>query len=585
MKSILIILMTVLIVLQGCKNNEDTESLDNTLPEVSLVAKNINNYLRYMESLGFSGAIVVNHKGEKILSEGYGFADRKNKIRFTPQTVQSNGSNTKQFTGASILLLESQNKLSVNDSLPVYFDNIPKDKQQITLHQLLTHSSGLIQGVGDDKEPMEFETFFNKLMSEPLRFEPGNAYNYSNAGYSILGRIVEKVSGKNYESFLKEFLLEPLGMNKTGYILPKWESEEMAIGYEKGKQWGKVYKRGWIDDGPNWHLRANGGLHTTAEDMHKWLQNVKGNGVLNSEAVEKWTTGYITEDNSYSKYGYGLVSYVDDKWGKVISHSGSNGIFTSHFFWLPNSDFFFYIHGNTSIFPTYKLEYDILRAGFDKTFNFPPVIKTYSPDNKTILERKEGVYKSKIGTIELMTDGPRLIAKFSGQKTLDLMFNYNDEQKEKVSKLNATAKKIMKKLENGDEDAFERIRTEKSDSKSVTQSFLNRIINMRRNLESLNVIGTFENSPGSQFYEYGAYTTFVHARFENWNQYWNLIWKEDGTYSGMSGGPWPELTLVPVGKNQYKGLRGTQPWITVDVKYDNDCLIIENEKFCFLPTE
>ena len=112
-----------------------------------------------MEAMGFSGAIVVEHKGELVLSKGYGFANRKKRIPFTSQTVQSNGSNTKQFTGAAILLLESRGLLSLNDSLPVYFENVPRDKRPITLHQLLTHSSGLLQGVGYDEEPIEFEPF------------------------------------------------------------------------------------------------------------------------------------------------------------------------------------------------------------------------------------------------------------------------------------------------------------------------------------------------------------------------------------------------------------------------------------------
>ncbi len=570
-----------MLLLQSCKNKENSVSLNKTKPQISLIANNIDDYLTYMESLGFSGAIVVAHEGEKILSRGYGYADRENKIPFTAHTVQSNGSNTKQFTGASILLLESQSKLSMKDSLPEYFRNVPEDKKQITIHQLLTHSSGLIQGVGDDEEPIEFDTFFERLMAEPLRFKPGTTYNYSNAGYSILGRIVEILSGVNYETYLKENLLKPSGMTNTGYVLPKWSIDSLAIGYNKGEKWGKVHKRGWIEDGPNWNLRANGGLHTTSEDMYKWLKIVQGNGVLNKETVKKWITGYMTENNGYTKYGYGLVSYVDDKWGKIISHSGSNGIFTSHFIWLPEKDFFFYIHGNNSIFPAYKLEENILSAAFDESFIFPPVVKTYSGQDDFAKNKcKEGVYESAIGTIELMADGPRFIAKFSGQKTLDLMFKHNVEQKKSLSELNKTTKEIMTKLENKDKDAFDGVRTEKSDSKTITQSFINRINNMGRNLESLNVIGTFENSTDSQFYQYGKYTTFVHARFDNWNQYWNLVWKEDGTYSGMSGGPWPELTLVPVGKIEYTGLRGTQPWITINVVYKDDCLIIQNERFC-----
>ncbi len=576
-------IITVILLIVGllsCKNKENKTQELAISSETSTIGKNIDQYLTAMEAIGFSGAIVVGQNGEMILSKGYGFANRAKQIPFTSETVQSNGSNTKQFTGAAILLLESRGQLSVKDSLPSYFDNVPKDKRQITLHQLLTHSSGLIQGVGPDEEPIDFEPFFKRLMAEPLEFEPGISYNYSNAGYSLLAKIIENISGVNYETFIRENLLKPSGMMKTGYVQPIWNRENMAIGYKKGEKWGEVYKNGWIEDGPSWHLRGNGGLHTTAEDMYKWLATVKGNGILDKNAVKKWTTGYVTENNGYSKYGYGLVSYVDDKWGKVITHSGSNSIFTSHFFWLPERDFFFYIHGNNSIFPVYKFEENILKAAFDENFNFPPIVKTSRLNKAIETKQKEGTYHSTYGTIELMADDSRFIAKLSGQETIDLMFKHNEKQKEKFAALNDKMKEVMDKLEKGDENPFKDIVAGDEASKKVTRSFQNRIIQMRRNLESLNVIGSFENTPGSDLYEYGPYTTFVHARFENWNQYWNLVWNEDGTYNGNYSGPWPEFTLVPVNENQYKGIRGTPPWNTINIEFIDECLKIENSLFC-----
>lgn len=567
--------------LMACKNRDRSTQNITVHSEISTIGENIDDYLTGMETIGFSGAIVVSYKDQVVLQKGYGYSDREQRISFTSTTVQSNGSNTKQFTGAAILFLESSNQLSVKDSLPVYFENVPKDKQQITLHQLLTHSSGLLQGVGSDEEPIEFEPFFERLMAEPLEFEPGASYNYSNAGYSLLAKIIENISAVPYETFIREHLLKPSGITETGYVQPNWNPEKMAIGYKKGEKWGKVYKNGWIEDGPSWHLRGNGGLHTTAEDMYKWLATVKGDGVLDKNAVEKWTKGYVTENNGYSKYGYGLVSYIDDKWGKVITHAGSNGIFTSHFFWLPERDFFFYIHGNNSIFPVYNFEENMLNAAFDENFNFPPIVKTRSRNNATETKQKEGTYHSTSGTIELMADDSRFIAKLFGQETLDLMFKHNDKQKEKFAVLNAKMKEVMDKLEKGDENPFEDIVASDEESKKVTRSFQNRITQMRRNLESLNIIGSFENTPGSDFYEYGPYTTFVHARFENWNQYWNLVWNEDETYNGNYSGPWPEFTLVPVNEELFTGVRATPPWNTINnIEFLDECLKIENSLFC-----
>ncbi|MDH3266742.1 MAG: beta-lactamase family protein, partial [Gammaproteobacteria bacterium] len=117
------------------------------------IAEKIDRYLSAMESLGFSGAIIVSHGGEVVLRKGYGLADRETRRPYMPTTIQSHGSITKQMTGAAILLLDSRGKLSVDDSINLFFNDLPEDKQSITLHQLLTHSSGLPGGVGPDEEP------------------------------------------------------------------------------------------------------------------------------------------------------------------------------------------------------------------------------------------------------------------------------------------------------------------------------------------------------------------------------------------------------------------------------------------------
>ena len=573
-------LLMVALSLLACPPHDNGTQSSAPLSEIPTPGKNIDQYLTAMEAIGFSGAIVVGHHGEVVLSKGYGFADRAKQIPFTPQTVQSNGSNTKQFTGAAILLLESQGLLAVNDSLTMYVENVPTDKRAITLHQLLTHSSGLLQGVGYDEDPIEFEPFLDRLMAEPLEFEPGTSYNYSNAGYSLLAHIVERVSGVKYERFIRENLLKPSGMLMTGYVLPQWNPEHMAMGYQKGKQWGKVYQNGWIEDGPGWHLRGNGGLHTTVEDMYQWLATLQGNGALDKGAVEKWTRGYVPEPNGFSHYGYGLVSYKDDKWGKVITHNGSNGIFTSEFFWLPEKAFFFYIHANNSIMPAYSLEEDLLGAAFDKAFHFPPIIDVaFSIAPKTV-RKKEGNYHHPSGSIALKADDIRLIGKIRGQGVLDVLFENDEAQREKFASLNAKVERAMNKLEQGKGNAFEEMVISGETSQKVSHSFRQRIIQMGRKLESLNVIGSFENPPGSNLYKYGLYTTFVHARFEDWNQYWNLVWSEAGVLQGNFSGPWPEFTLIPIGEERFTGMRGTSPWNTVEVEFQGDCLMIEHEQFC-----
>lgn len=559
----------------------ESVSANELVDDESEIGVNINRYLSAMEALGFSGAIIVNVSDKAVLRKGYGLADRETRRPYTSNTIQTSGSITKQMTGAAILLLESRGKLSVQDTITKYFNEVPEDKKNITIHQLLTHSSGLPGGIGPDDEPIEAQDYIDQTMTAPLQFSPGTDYGYSNSGYSLLAMIVEKVSGQTYEAFLREELLLPAGLTETGYILPNWNRDQMAIGYRKGERWGEVYKRGWIEDGPNWHLRGNGGMHTTVGDMYKWLKTVQGRGVLKEDVAKRWTTGYVTESNGYSKYAYGWVVFENSKWGKVITHSGSNRIFEANFVWVPEKDFFFYIQGNTSMFPAANVgrSSNILDAAFDSTFVMPPLLQVSDLAKPETARQRAGTYYLDGGNLELMADDTRLLAKLTGQSVFDLMFNHSEEQKPRFTELNNRTRIAMDKLQKGQKDALSVMIGKGDNPVEFTEPFLRRI-NQIGNLDSLHIIGTFANKPGSRFHDSGPWTTFVYAEFANWNQYWNLIWNEDGTYKENRSGPWPTFVLIPIGKGQYQGVRQGHPWNIKEIHFEDNCLIIDRQQAC-----
>lgn len=538
----------------------------------------IDRYLSAMASLGFSGAIIVEHGGEVVLRKGYGLADREARRPYTPETVQTHGSITKQMTAAAILLLESRGALSVEDSIAQYVEAVPRDKRAITLHQLLTHSSGLPGGIGPDEEPIDGATYVERLMAEPLGFKPGSEYAYSNAGYTLLGLIVERVSGQDYETFLRKALLRPAGMHATGYVLPGWEDQRLALGYHKGELWGVVRGRGWLDDGPGWHLRANGGLHTTVDDMHRWLETVRGRGVLDAEAARRWTTGYVDEGYGNSRYGYGW-EVQDSEWGPMIAHSGSNRIFSADFVWLPEREVFVYIQGNTSTIAAHDQRDPLLSAAFDDGFLMPPLVEPDGEARPQNARDRVGTYRLEGGSLELSTDDTRLVARISGQGALDLMFDHSEEQRGRFAELNRRTADAMRNLEAGRADAVAGLVGVDDDPVESTRFFLDRIAQIG-NLHSLNLIGSFANVPGSPLAEYGPWTTFVYAKFENWNQYWNIVWNSDGTYRGTASGPWPTFILVPTGEQQYTAIRQGAPWNTVDVRFENGCLVLGDRRAC-----
>lgn len=588
----LIIFLLCCFALIACKlqNENLTQDADykpSQLTELiagnSKVALNIDRYLSAMEAVGFSGAIIVSEDDKVVLRKGYGFADRETRRPYTPNTIQTNGSITKQFTAAAILLLESRGELSVRDSITKYFENVSEEKQDITIHQLLTHSSGLPGAIGADSDPIGAQAYVDKLMKEPLQFNPGSNYAYSNSGYSLLGIIVEKITGESYETFLRNKVLLPAGLSETGYFLPDWDMDRMAVGYRNGERWGEIYQRsylpGRIEDGPSWHYRANGGLLTTVDDMHTWLGTVQGHGILDEVVVKRWTTGYVKESNGYSNYGYGLVVYDHNRWGKIITHSGSNRVFEADFVWLPERKLFFYIHGNSSMVRAASQSGNILAAAFDSTFVMPPLVEMNVSAQPDIAQQREGVYHVNERSLEMISDDTRLIAKLWGQTVLDIMFRHNDEQRKRFVELNQRTRDAMAKLKNGQEDALAGLMHEGEDPIGPANA-LQRRINQIGNLDSLHVIGTFANTPGSRFANYGPWTTFIYAEFANWNQYWNIVWNDDGTYQGEYSGPWPSFTLIPSDKNSYVGIRQGGNWRTIKLKIRGNCVMLSELKAC-----
>lgn len=295
--------------------------------------KHIKTYLTQLEKVGFSGTVLVEINGNKVISKGYGFSDKAKSIKNEPNTIFDIGSITKQFTASAILKLEMQGKLSTDDKITKYFENVPTDKRNITIHDLLRHQSGLQSVVGKDFDKISPAEFLDKVMNSKLRFDVGKEFSYSNIGYSLLGMIIEKVTGNTYETYLYENLWKPAKMEMTGYSRPTFNKTKIAIGYYKDdKIWGKPNEKEWDKTAPYWHLIGNGGILSTTEDLYKWHNALIGEKILSKEAKNKLYHPKIrTEENNNAIYAYGWdVSQTNRKTNRVW-HNGTNNIFYSDF--------------------------------------------------------------------------------------------------------------------------------------------------------------------------------------------------------------------------------------------------------------
>ncbi len=354
----IISLSIVLILTTACSNTNKTSNPDNTTTTVLMsndTCKLIDNYLsKLSDEKNFSGGLLIVKDGKKIFSKGYGWADKENKIPFTPSTLASIGSITKAFTATAIMKLVEQNKLALSDPLKKYFPSIPADKANITIHQLLTHSSGFhefLKDDGGDYENITTEKFLNRAFEEPLAFKPGEKAVYTNVGFSILGILIEQISGLDYEHFLKTNLFEPIGIKSIGYHYPLVASDTIAIGYQKGKKWGTHQQHfEQAGGGPFWNLKANGGLEVSLNEMFLWVNSFTNHTVLNESSIQKLFTSHIQEEgyNGESWFGYGCNISQSRRNTKMIVNGGSNGIYFARIIRLPKEGIVFYMVTNES---------------------------------------------------------------------------------------------------------------------------------------------------------------------------------------------------------------------------------------------
>lgn len=293
----------------------------------------LDEQMRRLAADGFSGVLFVARGGGVVLSKGYGLADRESRTPYGAETVFDIGSITKQFTAAAVLKLEMQGKLGTGDRLGKYFKDVPADKAGITLHHLLTHSAGLVAALGRDYDSLSRDEMVGKALASKLLSAPGEKYEYSNVGYSLLAAVVEIVSGQSYERYLHDNLFAPAGMAETGYLIPKWRRERLAVGYGKdGSRWGTPLDHAWDKDGPFWNLRGNGGILSTVGDLYKWHLALGGERVLSKEAKGKYFAPHVSEGpGAPSFYGYGWVVQKTQRGTNLIWHNGGNPFFFADF--------------------------------------------------------------------------------------------------------------------------------------------------------------------------------------------------------------------------------------------------------------
>lgn len=288
----------------------------------------IDSYLQNLVETGFSGSVLVARDGEILLHEGYGLANDGDKLLVTPETVFLFGSITKQFTAAAILQLEMQGLLDTDDRISEYLGEVPADKAGITIHQLLTHSSGLRSHVfNSDFLEITRDDAVRQILGHELLFEPGTGVSYSDDAFKLLAAIVEITSGQSWQSYLEANLFRPAAMEHTGFFNDaKWEDQLVANGYYNRQDQGSPDN--W--PGPYWVLIGAGGVMTTVGDMYQWYLTLQNQAVLSAEYLEKLWSPYVST-GARSSFGYGWSIVETEDRGTFVETTGAGSSHNAYF--------------------------------------------------------------------------------------------------------------------------------------------------------------------------------------------------------------------------------------------------------------
>jgi CubicO group peptidase (beta-lactamase class C family) len=267
---------------------------------------------------GVSLAVIRN--GKIVLLKSYGLANVEHHVPVRPETIFQSGSIGKQFTAAAIMILVQEHKLSLDDKISRYFSDAPASWKEITVWNLLTHTSGLGDYPADIDLRRDYteDEYFASFKKAPLDFAPGSRWNYSNVGYVTLGMLIRKVTGKYYGDFLKERIFEPLGMTTARIISEADIVPNRAAGYRLVQ--GELKNQEWVS--PSTNSTADGSLYLSILDLAKWDASLYTDKLLTQASREKIWTGVRLSDGTTKDYGFGW--HLADLHGRpAVFHGGA----------------------------------------------------------------------------------------------------------------------------------------------------------------------------------------------------------------------------------------------------------------------
>lgn len=366
----------------------------------------------------FSGTVLLAEAGTPLVARGYGYANAEWQIPNAADTKFRIGSITKQFTSMLVMQLRERGRLKLEDSVCAYVTPCPDTWKPVTIHHLLTHTSGIptYTGIAEWRKvnmmPKTIDEMIGFFRDLPLQWPPGEKFAYNNSGYFLLGVVAEKAAGKKYEEALQEMILGPLGMKDTGYDWPGTILPRRASGYNGG---GPSLQNARALDMQQPY--AAGALYSTVEDLLKWDQALYTDTLLPEAARTIMWTPVLS---NYA-YGWSVMPAGPATFGhRRIAHTGGINGFSSVIIRVPDSKVTAIVLSNNETVNAGAVGRDVLALYYGQPYTVPAP-RTIAKVDPAVFDQYAGQYQLGPGFIITITrDASRLMAQATGQGAFEV---------------------------------------------------------------------------------------------------------------------------------------------------------------------
>ena len=349
----------------------------------------VDSLLKEYTQEGFGMVALVSKNGVIEYKNAFGNANIELDAQLSPKNKFQIGSITKQFTAVLILKLEEEGKLQLTDSIQKYIPEFPNKGNSITIEHLLTHTSGIPEYFDWDKHHEKWDQFYSPsalmelIKDEPLDFDPGDAFEYCNSNYLLLGILIERISGDSYNDFLHEEIIDKIGMNHSSAKYSFSQIDSLALGYTRSNgqiELADIEHRSWA--------YSAGNIISTVDDINIWYTHLFDGEIISQSTLERALTPFTLNNGDSIEYGYGW--FLERFQGaKMAYHGGVINGFYSYVSFVPKTKTLTVSLANCECIPFNYIGRKITAYALGK----PLIEKKIIELDSNLLEMYSGMYK------------------------------------------------------------------------------------------------------------------------------------------------------------------------------------------------